>query len=224
MRTHIDTIRKAKLFKGIRKEQFLEMLEILDSQLKHYHANQIILTPGRHITRAGVLIEGSIQISHLNFWDIPEHVTTIQSGEMFLESYACSRGYISRLNITATTNCVVLWFNMDDILNFTTQQEARTIMARNLMYDLAIKNLQLTNQLKHVDQHTTKEKLLSYLSDQSQLNRAHEFDIPVDRQELANYLSVERSAMCAELSKLSKAGYFMYRKNHFILKKLSDNR
>jgi len=77
----------------------------------------------------------------------------------------------------------------------------------------------LTQKLEHITQPTTREKLLSYLSERARLSETGAFDIPFNREELADYLSVERSAMSAELSKMKKDGLILYRKNHFELLK-----
>jgi CRP-like cAMP-binding protein len=71
--------------------------------------------------------------------------------------------------------------------------------------------------MEHITKRTTREKLLSYLSEQSRLHGSREFSVPFDRQGLADYLSVERSALSAEMSRLKSEGVINYRKSHFEL-------
>ena len=87
-----------------------------------------------------------------------------------------------------------------DILRVDAADESRTALIRNIMNTLAVKNLALNEKLLHVSRRSTKEKLLSYLSDEARKAGSSEFDIPFSRQELADYIGVDRSAMSAELS------------------------
>ena len=75
----------------------------------------------------------------------------------------------------------------------------------------------LTGKMRHMARPTTREKLLSYLSAQAARAGGPEFDIPLDRQQLADYLAVDRSAMSAVLGKLRDEGVLEFRKNHFRL-------
>ena len=97
-------------------------------------------------------------------------------------------------------------------------QAAKRRLLINLTQILAGKNLFLTKKMEHLTQRTTRQKLLSYLSDVQRRAGSAAFDIPFDRQELADFLAVDRSAMSAELSKLRREGVLEYRKNHFLLK------
>ena len=83
---------------------------------------------------------------------------------------------------------------------------------------MASKNKRLTQKLEHISQRTTREKLLSYLSEQSLRAGSSSFDIPFNRQQLADFLSVDRSAMSGELCKMREEGILLFEKNHFILK------
>ena len=91
------------------------------------------------------------------------------------------------------------------------------MIASNLLQEMAFKLLQRNNQLMHISKKTTKEKIMSYLSLQAEENKSKDFVIPLNRQQLADYLFVERSAMAAELSALKADGKIKTRKNHFTL-------
>ena len=82
---------------------------------------------------------------------------------------------------------------------------------------IASKNLMLTNKISHLVKRTTREKLLSYFSEQAERAGSSSFTIPYNRQELADYLSVDRSAMSTELGKLRDEGLLEFRKNEFTL-------
>ncbi len=216
-------IQKNRLFKGIPNDEFEQMLETLNVQLKHYHSHQTILSRGRSISRAGLVLKGSVRIYHDSFWQQRTLIDISECGDMIMSSFACVRGAVSDVTVVAERETIVLWFDLYDILNLEDGGRYHTILARNIISEMASRNLELNHQIIHLKPKTTREKLLSYLSEQACLNDAEEFDIPLDRQNLADYLSVERSAMSAELSKLQKLGYFSCTKNHFILHQVSGN-
>lgn len=95
--------------------------------------------------------------------------------------------------------------------------EFHSKMIRNMVFVLAEKNYKLTQKMDHLTQKTTREKLLSYFSEQALETGKSSFEIPLDRQQLADYLSVDRSAMSTELGKMQREGMIEYRKNHFTL-------
>ena len=89
---------------------------------------------------------------------------------------------------------------------------------RNLLGELAEKNLRLNEKLTHMGQRTTRAKLMSYFSAEAQRRGGYEFDIPFSRQQLADYLGVERSGLSLELGKMRDEGLLDFHKSHFLLK------
>lgn len=219
----LGLIQKNRIFKGIPNDEFEQMLETLNVQLKHYHSHQTILSRGRAVSRAGLVLKGSVNIYQDSFWQNRTLVDTSACGEMIMSSFACVRGSVSDVTVVAERETIILWFDLYDILNLDDGGRYHTILVRNIIAEMASKNLQLDHRIIHLKPKTTKEKILSYLSEQACMNDSNVFDIPLDRQSLANYLSVERSAMSAELSKLERLGYFECSKNHFTLLQLKTS-
>ena len=89
---------------------------------------------------------------------------------------------------------------------------------RNLLGELAEKNLRFGEKLTHMGQRTTRAKLMSYFSAEAQRLGTYEFDVPFSRQQLADYLAVERSGLSLELGKMKKDGLLDFHKSHFVLK------
>ena len=218
MRDYIKTIQKSKLFRRVPEEEIEDLLEHLDSQLKFYTKDQVVLTAGRRVRRVGLILEGSLILYESDFWGRNHQLDRLRNGEFLMENFAVT-GSVTTHSVTAETNAAVLWFNIREILTLDADHTYNTIIIRSFMKELAKKNLQLYNRLSDMDQLTTKEKLLSYLSKEALHHHSNEFDIPFNRQELADYLSVERSAMSAELSALARQGYLVTHKNHFVLLK-----
>ena len=140
-------------------------------------------------------------------------------GQTFAAAYACAIG--SRLNVSviAETPVTVMFLNVKRILNVcpsACSHHSRII--RNLLGELAEKNLRLNEKLTHMGQRTTRSKIMSYLSAEAQRLGTCEFDIPFSRQQLADYLGVERSGLSLELGRMKKDGVLEYRKSHFLLR------
>ena len=140
-------------------------------------------------------------------------------GQTFAAAYACAPGSVLNVSIIAETPVTVLLLNIKRVLNmcpFTCAHHSRII--RNLLGELAEKNLRFGEKLTHMGQRTTRGKLLSYLSAEAQWLGRYEFDIPFSRQQLADYLAVERSGLSLELGKMRREGLLDFQKNHFVLK------
>ena len=220
MDKHLDFMRNTSIFKGISNEEFELLLDTLDSQLKFYTKGQIVLKAGGKVSRAGLLLEGNVEIFREGFWGAHYVIGEVNPGELFAVAFASTEKLVSNVTCAASKNCVILWFDLQEIFNLDDNGKYHTILIKNLMSTLSMQSLNISSKMSHITQKTTREKLLSYLSEEAYKNNSNEFDIPYDRQALANYLSVERSAMSNELSKLQKAGYLTSKRNHFILHKI----
>ncbi|MBR2676618.1 MAG: Crp/Fnr family transcriptional regulator [Solobacterium sp.] len=218
MSDYIKTIQKSKLFRRVPEEELEDLLEHLDSQLKFYSKDQVVLTAGRRIKRVGLILEGTLNLYESDFWERTHQIDQLKHGELLMENFAVS-GSVTIHSVTAATSAAVLWFNIREILTLDENHTYNTVLIQSFMREMARKNLQLYTRLSDMDRTTTKEKLLSFLSKEALHHHSNEFDIPYSRQQLADYLSVERSAMSAELSELARQGYLITRKNHFILLK-----
>lgn len=218
MNSQVLSLRDAKIFHGVSEDEFDQMMLTLDSQIKHYSKHQILIKEGHPIRRCGLLVEGTLSSYQTNYWNEKTLLRTIHPDEIFCESLACSIDSSSNVTVEAIAPSVVLWFNVHEIMNLEDEGQYHAILAHNLMQDIAQKNILLYEKINHMQKSTTRQKLLSYLSLVSYRKHSNEFDIEFNRQELADYLSVERSAMSNELSKLQKDGYLETKRNHFILK------
>ena len=218
MEEFLPVLRRSALFTGIRADEISSMLTCLHARRADYQKGEYLLRVGDRADHVGLLLSGSALIVQENFWGARNLVSQVQPGQLFAEAFACSPGAALTIAVEANEDCSVLWLGVQQIL--TTCPTAcvyHTRMIRNLLSDLADKNLRFNEKLSHLGQRTTKEKLLSYLSAEAQRQGSEAFDIPFTRQQLADYLSVERSAMSAELGKLRDEGVLTFEKNHFHL-------
>ena len=145
-------------------------------------------------------------------------ISKVLPAQIFAESFACTPGSHLYVSIVAEEPCKILLLNLKRVLHTCSSSCVfHHIIIRNLLSEIAKKNIQLNEKLIHMAQRTTREKLLSYLSAERNRHNSTVFDIPYNRQQLADYLSVDRSAMSNELCKMRDEGLIEFNKNHFIL-------
>lgn len=213
-----ENIQKSSLFAGISGAELSSILSCLGCQERSYKKGTWILQAGGHITSVGLLLSGSAHIERYDYWGSRHIVNAILPGDLFCESYAASPENIVNVSVRADENCRVLYVEIARTLHMCTSAcpfHARLI--DNLVSLLARRNLMLNEKLTYVTQHTLRDKILSYLSAESIRQHSSYFDIPFDRQQLADYLNAERSALSNELSKMKSEGIIDYQKNHFRL-------
>ncbi len=219
MKRYLHLLSKTKLFSGITEDEIGAMLSCLAADRCSYRKGQYIFCRGQQIDRVALLLEGCIHIRKEDYWGNLSILNEISEGEVFGEVYACLGNEEMRNNAVAVKNSEVLLMDINRIL--TTCPSGCSFHSRlikNLLSVMASKNKILTQKLEHMSQRTTREKLLSYLSEQSLKAESPSFDIPFNRQQLADFLSVDRSAMSNELCKMRDEGILEFYRSHFVLK------
>lgn len=219
MEKYITLLRNSKLFQGIDEKEITSMLGCLSAVRRNYHKGETVFQRGERIDSVALLLEGSIHIQKEDYWGNLSILNEITEGEIFGEVYACLGSEEILNNAVAVKDSEVLFLDVKRILTMCPSAcpfHGRLI--RNLLSVLAQKNKMLTQKMKHMSKRTTREKLLSYLSEQSQRAGSPVFDIPFNRQQLADFLSVDRSAMSAELGRMRDEGILSFERSHFELK------
>ena len=196
------------LFRGVPAEELPALLARASARTCAFQKGELLLRRGDVTRRLGLVLEGSVHIIREDFWGNRSIVGLAGPGEVFAESCALA-GEPLEVNVLAAAPGAALFLEADGLT------DAR--LTANLLHLLARKNLMLTRKMRHMARRTTRDKLLSYLSAQALAAGSSEFDIPMDRQQLADYLAVDRSAMSAALGKLRDEGVLTFRKNHFRL-------
>lgn len=218
MQKYFSILKDSSLFQGIGESEFLPLLGCLGGNDKKYPKGSFLLYAGDLVESLGLLLSGSALIVQEDFWGNRNLLATIEPGAVFAETFACSPSIPSSVSVVAEAPCVVLWLNVTRILTTCPSSCGHhNRMIRNLLAELAEKNLRFNEKLTHMGQRTTREKLLSYLSTEAKRHGSAEFVIPFSRQQLADYLCVERSAMSAALCKLRDEGILTFHKDHFVL-------
>lgn len=222
MDAYAAAISTAPLFYGIQPGDTQALLRCLDARQRAYQKGATLFHQGSTTTSMGLVLTGSVRLEKTDWWGNRSILASFGPGQTFGEVYACEPELPFDINVVAAENVVVLLLDVRKILITCPSSCAfHTRLIRNLLSVVAKRTYTLTRKIEHTSKRTTREKLLSYLSDQANAAKLNCFTIPYNRQELADYLSVDRSAMCAELSRMRKEGIIDYRKNQFELMRRS---
>lgn len=221
--TDIDFLCRSRLFRGFTKEEIQSLLECLNATVKQYQKGEYIFQTGEITEHFGMILEGKVQIVSDDYWGERQLLAGFQKGQLFGEAYACMEKTPLMVSALAVEKTEVLMLNAHRVLQTCTSAcDFHRRLVENLVGILAKKNLTLTRKIDQVSKKTIRGKVLAYLSSEAGQQNSNEIIIPFNRQQLAEYLAVDRSALSAELSKMQKEGIISYKKNHFILNKDID--
>lgn len=220
MEEYIKVLRDSPLFTGLNDEEILTMLECMSPRITKHEKGSTIMRRGDILSWFGLVISGNIHMVMEDFWGNRAILQHMEPSDIFGAMYACVRTERLDYDAVCVDNVVLLEMDGHRAFNICGRPcSSHNVYIRNLLEVLAEENLRLTHKVAHISQRTTRDKLLSYLSEQAQKAHSCRFEIPLNRQQLADYLSVDRSAMSNELSKLRLAGVIDFNKNKFILNK-----
>ena len=208
-----------QLFRGLEEHEITSLLSCLNTVTRSYKKGEIILSEGMITENIGVVLSGMILISYGDIWGNTSILGNAAPGCVFAEVYACIPGQPLLITVSAAEPATVLFMNVGRVLTScsnTCHFHAR--LARNLLTVCADKSLQLSRRMKHTTSKSIRGRLMSYFSECAKQFGSSSFIIPYNRQQLADYLGVDRSTMCNELSKMQRDGIIEYEKNRFLLK------
>ena len=210
----------SSLFQGVTEDELGTLAKCMNFSFREYKKDETVHLAGDFVREIGIVTDGRVHIINDDAWGNSNIIAEISDGEMFAEAVVCSGVGVLPAAIVAVVDTQVCFVDFQRIIATCSSACAfHTLLISNMIGVFARKNLMLTGKMEHITKRTTREKLLSYLSEQARLHKSHDFEIPFNRQELADYLSVERSALSAEMSRLKADGIIRYRKNRFELSK-----
>ena len=218
MKQYIPILKQTKLFSGVGDDEISSMLSCLGAALRVYKKGDFVLKQGERVSSIMVLVEGNLHIQSDDYWGNRSILGEICAGEMFGEAYAAPESGALLNDVAAVTDSAVVCFDVKRILTSCSSAcRFHTIVVQNLFFAISEKNRKLVQKLGVLSKRSTREKLISYLSEQSKKQNSASFSIPFNRQQLADFLSVDRSAMSNELCKMRDEGLIEFRKNYFRL-------
>lgn len=205
-----------RLFRGLSPEDISEALTLLHAEEKHYERGQILLHAGDVTDRLGLVLAGSVTIESNDAWGCRTILSHVESGQLFAESYALLGDEPLLVDAVANEDCRVLLLDMGALRRLPDAAWAGKLTA-NLLAITARKNLHLAGRSFHTAPKTVRGRVMAYLNAVSLQRQSREFDIPFDRQQLADYLNLDRTALSKELGKMQAEGLIRTKKKHFVI-------
>ena len=218
MKKFIPILKRTQMFSGVGVDEIDSMLSCLGARLCNYTKGEYVIRQGEHLSDILVLVDGILHIQKDDYWGNRSILGEISAGEMFGEAYVAPGSGTVLNDVVAIEKSAVIFFDVKRIL--TTCSSAckfHSMVVQNMFFAISEKNRKLVQKLGHMSKRTTREKLISYLSEEAKKQNGSKFTIPFNRQQLADFLSVDRSAMSNELCKMRDEGLLMFEKNQFVL-------
>lgn len=216
MKNNLARIKRCILFDGICDENLLTLLECLDVKIQHVGKRNTIISEGMPARYIGVMLEGSAQIQRIDYYGNRSIVGNIRSSQVFGEEFACAGLSETPVKIVSTAPSTIMLIDCNRVLNSCSKSCGfHRQLIYNLMKGLADKNIDFHQRIEITSKRTTRDKLMAYLMICAKKEGRNEFSIPFDRQELADYLEVDRSGLSVQIGKLRDEGVIKCSKNHF---------
>ncbi len=194
------------------------MAERLDFRTVSYKKGEVIFAAGSMVTEIGLVLSGSVRIEHTDLWGDKGILNITPAGGVFAESYACIPDEPMLVDAVANEDSDILFINVPGLFSFGPLWESQNRLIQNLLMISAEKNLQLSRRSLHTSPKTIRGRLFSYFSQQVSAQGSSRITIPFDRQQLADYLNLDRSALSKELGKMKRDGLIAYHRNRFEIK------
>ena len=214
----ISILKNTRLFANVSDDEITAMISCLNARIREYQKDEYVFRTGDYIDDLAILVRGSLLIQKDDYWGNRSIVNNISVGEIFGEAYSMQNNEPLLNDVLAIDNSTVIMLDVKKVMNVCSNAcKHHTMIIQNLIRSISHKNLILTQKIDCMAQRSTREKLSTYLSTQSKKYSSACFDIPFNRQQLADFLSVDRSAMSNELCKMRDDGMLKFNKNHFEL-------
>jgi CRP-like cAMP-binding protein len=212
------------LFDGLKIEEIEKLMDCFRGRARKFEKDAYIFMENDEISAMGVVISGAVHVVHDDFWGNRAIIARIAAGDIFAESFACGKTGRLPFSVMAVEKTEALFIHASKINAIcATPCPFHTKVLNNMINKLAVKNTVLIKKIQHITRRTTREKLISYLSERAQEAGGPVFEIPFKREELAEFLSVDRSAMSSELGRMRDDGLLTFSKNHFTLFKKRES-
>lgn len=218
MKKYLKILKKCPLFTDIEDESLLRMLVCLGARVELFDKKYTVMLEGSPARYIGIVLSGSVQIVQSDYYGNRSILGNVGGGGLFAEAFACAHTDAIPVTVMANEASEIMLIDCDHILHTCSNGCGfHHQLIYNLMRDLAQKTIMFHQRIDITSKRTTREKLMAYLMLCASKEGSDSFDIPFDRQELADYLEVDRSGLSAEISKLRAEGVIESNKKHFKL-------
>lgn len=221
MEKYFNQIKNSPLFFGMNEEELKGILECFNARIKSYESGEMIIRQSDVITNLYLVLEGKVNIEKDTYWGRRIIISKLGVNDNIAMSFVACKAVESTIDAVAAEDTKLLMLNYEKCTSMCQNACTRhKVLISNMFEILAKENLELLQKIENVSQKSIRDKLLTYLSNEARKCKNNSFEIPFNRQDLADYLNIDRSAMSFELSKLQKEGIIEYERNKFLLKNI----
>ena len=207
---------KSPLFDGIQPSDRKSMLHCIGYRIRNFSKGEIIAFEGENLKHIGIVLSGSVDMVKEDLWGNKTMLVRMRQDALFGETFACGDDNLSVVTFVVSEDAKIMFMPFSRVMHSCTMAcEFHHRLIENMVKVIANKNRDLMQKVDVVSKRTIREKLLAYLSIQSQQQNSRYFVSPLGRVELAEYLCVDRSALTRELAKMKEEGLIDYDKNCF---------
>lgn len=218
MKKYFEILRRCALFENIEDQSLLSLLGCIGARVESFEKKYTVLAEGSPARYICILLSGAVQVVQNDYYGNRSILTEVSPAEMFAEEFACSETESIPVSVVAIEPSRVMLVDCRRVLHSCSNAcGCHQQMIYNLMRDLAEKTIVFHRRIEITSKRSTREKLMTYLMQCAQKAGKRSFEIPFDRQELADYLEVDRSGLSAEIGKMKRDGLLENRKNRFTL-------
>lgn len=218
MRGRSQILRNTGLFEGIEDDEMETMLKCLGAFTRRYAKDEFLFRRGDHTECLGVVLTGNVRVVREDWWGNRTVLGDVGAGMPICTEYACTSDPLD-VSIVANEPTEVMFLDVGRAANVCNSScKFHNRLVKNLMRNLAGTSMVMNRRLDQLAKRSTREKICAFLSDQARAAGSSDFMIGMNRQEMADYLGVDRSAMSTELGKMQREGVIEFQKNHFVLK------
>ena len=212
---------KNPLCLGMEESEYKEMLALGGMRQKHFEKNEVILSAGCTTHEIGLVLSVSVNIENLDLWGSKSILSSISAGQAFAETYAFC-GEALMVDAVAAEHCEILFLHTAAFTDARIEPALQDKLLRRLLAVSMRKNLSLSQRIFCTTPKTVRGRLLTYFSAQAARCGRMAFEVPFNRQQMADYLNLDRSALSKELCKMRDEGLLEFDKNRFVLKQLPE--
>ena len=218
MKKYLNVLKKCPLFTDIEDEHLLRMLVCLGAKVEYFDKKYTVFSEGSPAKFLGIVLSGSVQIVQVDFDGNRSILGEMNPSEVFAEAFACAEIASLPVSVIANEPGEIMLIDCSHVLHTCSNHCGfHQQLIFNLMKDLALKTIFFHQRMEITSKRTTREKILAYLHTQSKKSGTLSFEIPFDRQELADFLEVDRSGLSSEIGKLKREGIIEVEKKRFTL-------
>lgn len=221
MEAYYNQIKNSPIFYGLSEAELKEMLQCFNGRIKKYDDGEMIIRQGDMITNIYLVLEGTVNIEKDSYWGRRIIVTQLGVNDNIALAFVASKNVESSIDAISVGKSKLLILSYEKCTTMCQNVCSKhKLLIGNLFEILSKENIELLQKIENISQKTIREKLLTYLSNEARKNKSNIFEIPFNRQDLADYLNIDRSAMSFELSKMQKDNLIKFEKNKFMLKSI----